>query len=100
VLVARDYVVRNRGPITCFSVNPRGFPKPISDSSIAPIAYLEELAGPQLTGRCVLPLRASSSGPRPSGLAPLGLSSTSGNTACHSLTPGRVVFREWPQEGG
>jgi hypothetical protein len=49
VLVARDYVVRNKGPITCFSVNPRGFPKPISDSSIALIAYLEELGGPQLT---------------------------------------------------
>jgi hypothetical protein len=40
----------NKGPITCFSVNPRDFPKPIIDSSIALIAYLlEELGGPQLT---------------------------------------------------
>ena len=71
----------NKGHITCFSVNPRGFPKPISGSSIALIAYLEELGGPQLAHSHSMRLAGSC----PSGPGYLLVSNCpSGNTACHS----------------
>jgi hypothetical protein len=70
-------VRKAKGPMTCFSVNPRGFPNPQAGSSIAFLSlYLCRRTGKTTTHwRCVVSLRASSSGPRPSGLAPLGLSS-------------------------